>query len=50
MASLSTDGQHSWFVDLKSGSGSAGYGPPPCNPDTVLTASLNDVFDILTGE
>lgn len=44
------DGKHSWFVDLKNGSGSAGTGPAPVTPDTTLTANLNDVFDIITGK
>lgn len=46
----SIDGKHSWFVDLKNGSGSAGNGPAPVTPDATLTANLKDVFDIITGK
>ncbi|KAK7582190.1 hypothetical protein V9T40_013635 [Parthenolecanium corni] len=44
------DGQHSWFVDLKTGTGNAGNGQAPSPPDTILIANLNDVFDVLTGK
>lgn len=44
------DGQHSWFVDLKTGTGNAGNGQAPSPPDTILVANLNDVFDVLTGK
>lgn len=43
------DGKSAWYVDLKSGKGAAGNGQSPTIPDTVLTATLSDVFDIMTG-
>lgn len=46
---ITLDGQHSWFVDLKTGTGNAGNGQAPSPPDTILIANLNDVFDVLTG-
>lgn len=46
---FAVDGQHSWFVDLKTGTGNAGNGQAPSPPDTILVANLNDVFDVLTG-
>ncbi|XP_008303692.1 hydroxysteroid dehydrogenase-like protein 2 [Stegastes partitus] len=44
-------GEHSgvWFLDLKSGSGSAGQGQPPVKPDVVMTMDSSDFSKMFSG-
>nr|CAD7423927.1 unnamed protein product [Timema monikensis] len=44
------DEEGTWFVDLKSGKGSAGKGKPPSGPDATLTMNEKDLFDMFTGK
>lgn len=39
-----------WFLDLKSGSGSAGQGEPPIKADVVMTLDSNDFTKMFAGE
>uniref|UniRef100_A0A3P8UEP0 Hydroxysteroid dehydrogenase-like protein 2 n=1 Tax=Amphiprion percula TaxID=161767 RepID=A0A3P8UEP0_AMPPE len=45
-------GEHSgvWFLDLKSGSGSAGQGQPPIKPDVVMTMDSSDFSKMFSGK
>lgn len=39
-----------WYIDLKSGKGSAGRGEPPSPPDATLTMEAKDFFDLFSGK
>uniref|UniRef100_A0A1A7XI81 Hydroxysteroid dehydrogenase-like protein 2 n=1 Tax=Iconisemion striatum TaxID=60296 RepID=A0A1A7XI81_9TELE len=45
-------GEHSgvWFLDLKSGSGSAGQGEPPTKADVVMTMDSSDFNKMFSGK
>ncbi|XP_029941391.1 hydroxysteroid dehydrogenase-like protein 2 [Salarias fasciatus] len=45
-------GEHAgvWFLDLKSGSGSAGQGPPPSKADVIMTMSSADFSKMFAGK
>uniref|UniRef100_A0A1A8H270 Hydroxysteroid dehydrogenase-like protein 2 n=1 Tax=Nothobranchius korthausae TaxID=1143690 RepID=A0A1A8H270_9TELE len=45
-------GEHSgvWFLDLKSGSGSAGQGEPPSKADVVMTMDSSDFSKMFAGK
>ncbi|XP_015255601.1 PREDICTED: hydroxysteroid dehydrogenase-like protein 2 [Cyprinodon variegatus] len=45
-------GEHSgvWFLDLKSGSGSAGKGEPPVKADVVMTMDSSDFTKMFSGK
>lgn len=49
---MSFSGEHSgvWFLDLKSGSGSAGKGEPPVKADVVMTMDSSDFTKMFSGE
>lgn len=49
---LPISGGHSgvWFLDLKSGSGSAGQGEPPAEADVVMTMDSGDFTKMFAGE
>jgi hypothetical protein len=38
-----------WYIDLKTGKGSAGQGKPPSAADAVLTMDSKDFFDMFSG-
>jgi hypothetical protein len=38
-----------WYIDLKSGKGSAGQGKPPSAADATLTMDSKDFFDMFSG-
>jgi len=39
-----------WYIDLKTGKGSAGQGKPPSAADAVLTMDSKDFFDLFSGK
>lgn len=39
-----------WYIDLKTGKGSAGQGKPPSAADAVLTMDSKDFFDMFSGK
>ncbi|XP_070780683.1 hydroxysteroid dehydrogenase-like protein 2 isoform X2 [Enoplosus armatus] len=45
-------GEHGgvWFLDLKSGSGTAGQGQPPAKADVVMTMDSNDFSKMFAGK
>ncbi|XP_061732233.1 hydroxysteroid dehydrogenase-like protein 2 [Nerophis ophidion] len=47
---LSGDHSGVWFLDLKSGSGSAGQGPPPAKADVVMTMDSGDFSKMFAGK
>lgn len=49
---LPISGDHSgvWFLDLKSGPGSAGQGEPPTKADVVMTMDSSDFTKMFAGE
>jgi hypothetical protein len=47
--SLSGSESGDWYVDLKTGEGSAGRGKPPSAADAVLTMDSKDFFDMFSG-
>jgi hypothetical protein len=38
-----------WYIDLKTGKGSAGQGKPPTTADATLTMDSKDFFDMFSG-
>ncbi|XP_020492596.1 hydroxysteroid dehydrogenase-like protein 2 [Labrus bergylta] len=47
---LSGENPGVWFLDLKSGSGSAGQGQPPIKADVVMTMDSNDFSKMFAGK
>uniref|UniRef100_A0A3P9PUW8 Hydroxysteroid dehydrogenase like 2 n=1 Tax=Poecilia reticulata TaxID=8081 RepID=A0A3P9PUW8_POERE len=47
---LSGDHSGVWFLDLKSGSGSAGQGEPPAKADVVMTMDSGDFAKMFAGQ
>uniref|UniRef100_A0A803VDD2 SCP2 domain-containing protein n=1 Tax=Ficedula albicollis TaxID=59894 RepID=A0A803VDD2_FICAL len=47
---LSGDGGGTWYIDLKSKGGSAGFGKPPVTADVVMSMSSADFVKMFTGE
>ncbi|NXH37896.1 HSDL2 protein, partial [Dicaeum eximium] len=47
---LSGDGGGTWYIDLKSKAGSAGFGQPPVTADVVMSMSSADFVKMFTGE
>lgn len=47
---LSGDHEGVWFLDLKSGAGSAGQGQPPIKADVVMTMDSNDFSKMFSGK
>uniref|UniRef100_UPI0037E86553 hydroxysteroid dehydrogenase-like protein 2 n=1 Tax=Semicossyphus pulcher TaxID=241346 RepID=UPI0037E86553 len=47
---LSGEHEGVWFLDLKSGSGSAGQGQPPVKADVVMTMDSNDFSKMFAGK
>ncbi|XP_014875374.1 hydroxysteroid dehydrogenase-like protein 2 [Poecilia latipinna] len=47
---LSGDHSGVWFLDLKSGSGSAGQGEPPAKADVVMTMDSGDFTKMFAGQ
>lgn len=49
---MSVSGEHQgvWFLDLKSGSGSAGQGQPPGKADVVMTMDSTDFSKMFSGK
>jgi hypothetical protein len=39
-----------WYIDLKTGQGSAGQGKPPSAADATLTMDSKDFFDMFSGK
>jgi hypothetical protein len=39
-----------WYIDLKTGKGSAGQGKPSSAADAVLTMDSKDFFDMFSGK
>jgi hypothetical protein len=39
-----------WYIDLKTGKGSAGQGKPPSAADATLTMDSKDFFDMFSGK
>lgn len=39
-----------WYIDLKTKSGSAGFGKPPVTADVVMSMSSTDFVKMFTGE
>lgn len=39
-----------WFIDLKNGKGSCGYGEPPSKPDATLSMDSKNFFDMFAGK
>lgn len=44
------DGGGTWYIDLKSKAGSAGFGKPPVTADVVMSMSGADFVKMFTGE
>ncbi|CAN8220065.1 unnamed protein product [Coccothraustes coccothraustes] len=47
---LSGDGGGTWYIDLKSEGGSAGFGKPPVIADVVMSMSSADFVKMFTGK
>ncbi|NWV32540.1 HSDL2 protein, partial [Grantiella picta] len=47
---LSGDGGGTWYIDLKSKGGSAGFGKPPVTADVVMSMSSTDFVKMFTGK
>ncbi|NXJ85499.1 HSDL2 protein, partial [Trogon melanurus] len=47
---LSGDGGGTWYIDLKTKSGSAGFGKPPVTADVVMSMSSADFVKMFTGK
>ncbi|XP_032940883.1 hydroxysteroid dehydrogenase-like protein 2 [Catharus ustulatus] len=47
---LSGDGGGTWFIDLKTKGGSAGFGKPPVAADVVMSMSSADFVKMFTGK
>ncbi|XP_031952909.1 hydroxysteroid dehydrogenase-like protein 2 [Corvus moneduloides] len=47
---LSGDGGGTWYIDLKTKGGSAGFGKPPVTADVVMSMSSADFVKMFTGE
>ncbi|NXT15274.1 HSDL2 protein, partial [Prunella fulvescens] len=47
---LSGDGGGTWYIDLKSKGGSAGFGKPPETADVVMSMSSADFVKMFTGK
>jgi hypothetical protein len=47
--SLSGSESGDWYIDLKTGKGSAGQGKPSSPADAVLTMDSKDFFDMFSG-
>ncbi|NXL70161.1 HSDL2 protein, partial [Leptocoma aspasia] len=47
---LSGDGGGTWYIDLKSQGGSAGFGQPPVTADVVMSMSSADFVKMFTGK
>ncbi|NXH37894.1 HSDL2 protein, partial [Dicaeum eximium] len=47
---LSGDGGGTWYIDLKSKAGSAGFGQPPVTADVVMSMSSADFVKMFTGK
>ncbi|NWW36957.1 HSDL2 protein, partial [Panurus biarmicus] len=47
---LSGDGGGTWYIDLKTEGGSAGFGKPPVTADVVMSMSSADFVKMFTGE
>ncbi|NWT67513.1 HSDL2 protein, partial [Prunella himalayana] len=47
---LSGDGGGTWYIDLKSKGGSAGFGKPPAAADVVMSMSSADFVKMFTGK
>ncbi|NXA76164.1 HSDL2 protein, partial [Thryothorus ludovicianus] len=47
---LSGEGGGTWYIDLKSKGGSAGFGKPPVAADVVMSMSSADFVKMFTGE
>ncbi|NXL82848.1 HSDL2 protein, partial [Leptocoma aspasia] len=45
---LSGDGGGTWYIDLKSQGGSAGFGQPPVTADVVMSMSSADFVKMFT--
>ncbi|NWZ41952.1 HSDL2 protein, partial [Brachypodius atriceps] len=45
---LSGDGGGTWYIDLKSKAGSAGFGKPPVTADVVMSMSGADFVKMFT--
>ncbi|NXC91333.1 HSDL2 protein, partial [Cercotrichas coryphoeus] len=47
---LSGDGGGTWYIDLKTKGGSAGFGKPPVPADVVMSMSSGDFVKMFTGK
>ncbi|XP_041330384.1 hydroxysteroid dehydrogenase-like protein 2, partial [Pyrgilauda ruficollis] len=47
---LSGDGGGTWYIDLKTKGGNAGFGKPPVTADVVMSMSSADFVKMFTGE
>ncbi|NXU39793.1 HSDL2 protein, partial [Drymodes brunneopygia] len=47
---LSGDGGGTWYIDLKTSGGSAGFGKPPMTADVVMSMSSADFVKMFTGK
>ncbi|NWR97313.1 HSDL2 protein, partial [Motacilla alba] len=47
---LSGDGGGTWYIDLKTKGGSAGFGKPPVTADVVMSMSSADFVKMFTGK
>ncbi|NXK86842.1 HSDL2 protein, partial [Formicarius rufipectus] len=47
---LSGDGGGMWYIDLKTKTGSAGFGKPPVTADVVMSMSSADFVKMFTGK
>ncbi|NXB94789.1 HSDL2 protein, partial [Vidua chalybeata] len=47
---LSGDGGGTWYIDLKTKGGSAGFGKPPLTADVVMSMSSADFVKMFTGK
>ncbi|KAI1239778.1 hypothetical protein IHE44_0011210 [Lamprotornis superbus] len=43
------DGGGTWYIDLKTKGGSAGFGKPPVTADVVMSMSSADFVKMFTG-
>lgn len=46
----SGDDGGTWYIDLKTKGGSAGFGKPPVTADVVMSMSSADFVKMFTGE
>ncbi|NWS91688.1 HSDL2 protein, partial [Toxostoma redivivum] len=47
---LSGDGGGTWYIDLKTKGGSAGFGKPPVTADVVMSMSSTDFVKMFTDK